>query len=375
MIDYLSGALLWFRRRAELLLDHLCALEIAPSIEPRVRSQIVKLESTINELSLLLEDPTLTDPSYTDQHLIGLRSWVRTVDDIEAVFLPLVESWGNDEEKMQRLTNRACQEANLTSAIQPITALYSPQYFFVREDLDVIYMPRLEGYFLLHLPDLYHEIGHVLLEQAHHILWEDFPRRIQEHFDREHLRGTLQNDPLASTGAYLYLADSWVNRWLIEFTCDIFATQLCGPAYGWSHMHLCASKGESESIYHPSAGEDALHPADEARWRVIAHTLGDMGFGAEAQEIERRWRSLVHSLGESEPTNFHIAYATDLLRDMQQQIRQGLVSLGVTFYSTSSTPQVSGSGPRLSDLLNYAWTKFWQAPSDYANWEASVLPI
>lgn len=371
MIDYLLGALPWLRRRAKLLLNRLRALEIPPSIASRLVAQIDKLESTVSDVSLRLEDPTLTDASYIGQHLIDFHNWVRTVDDIETVFLPLIESWGDDEEVMQKLANRVCQEANLPPTIQPITALYSPWYFFVRQDLDVIYMPRLESYFLLHLPDLYHEIGHVLLKQVHHVLWEDFPRRVQEHFGREHLRGTLQNDPLASTGTYLYLADSWVNRWLIEFTCDIFATYSCGPAYGWSHMHLCASKGEVESIYHPSAGEDALHPADEARWRVIAHALGDMGFEAEAQEIERRWRSLVRSLGESEPTNFHIAYPMNVLEDMQRQIQRGLMSLDVTLYQTSS--QGNGCEQRLSDLLNQAWTKFWQDPVKYADWETERL--
>ena len=44
MINYLLGALPWIQRRAELLLVHLHALEIPPSIEPHLEAQIVELE-------------------------------------------------------------------------------------------------------------------------------------------------------------------------------------------------------------------------------------------------------------------------------------------------------------------------------------------
>lgn len=364
MIDYLSGALPWLRRRAELVLTNMQSLSIPPAIRPRIEAQIEELKSTINEISGLLDDPTLANPDYINEHSIRFRKLVRVVDDVEAIFLPLVERWGRDEERMQQLLTKLCQNANLLSLVQPVIALYSWEYFFVLEYLHVIYMPRLEGHFWLHLPDLYHEVGHVLLEQMHTVLWGEFQERIRDHFDRQYARAKLENIPLASTEVYSTLADSW-RHWLIEFTSDIIATYLCGPAYGWSHLHLCASKGTT--AYHPSVGEESSHPADEARWRVIALVLDDIGWRIEQQQIESRWRSLIHSIGESEPTYFRIAYPANLLKDLRQQVKQGLTSLNVSLYSKSLASQ--GNGQELADLLNQAWSKFWQAPSEYVSWE------
>lgn len=372
MIDYLSGAIPWLLRRSEMLIEHLRAVEIPFSIEKRIKAQIVQLEKTVAEISDVLNDPEIDNPDYTDQNLIRFRRLVRSVDDIESIFLPLVEGWGKDQEAAQQLITRICHETNLPSSIRPIIALYSWQYFFVLEYLQVIYIPRLESKFLLHLPDLYHELGHAVLEQNVITLWGNLEDQIRDYFDREHTRGVLERDPLALSGIYLGLADSW-NRWLIEFTSDIIAAYLCGPAYAWSHIHLCAST--VTTVYYPNAGEDSTHPADEARWRAIALTLEDMGYGAEVRKIEKRWYSLVECLGEPEPTNFNLAYPQPLLKAMQKQIKQGLKSLGVHFYPTSHAMQSNVFGPELSDLLNYAWVRYWQSPSDYAAWEVTALPI
>lgn len=374
MKEYLLGALPWLYRRANLLQTKLTGLSVPASIQSNFNEQMAFLGATLEQILNRLDDPTLTHSNYTYFHLIDLKRWVRLLDDIEALFLPLIENWSNDSETVQSLLSRICGETHLPLSVRPIIAIYSTEYFYVFEGAQIIYIPRLEGHFLLHIPDLYHEIGHVLLAQVEEELWGDLKLRVSRHFNQKQIRGKLENDPLAIKGAYVSLEDSWNHHWLIEFTCDVFAAYLCGPAYAASHIHLCASKGSPGSIYHPETDDEtALHPADAARWHIIAYVLDDLGWISERRALETRWNSLVNIFEVKCPTHFHIAYPESLLREIQEQIKQGLSSLKIPTYTKPiGNANTSNS---FADILNEAWTIFWTSPESYNTWEETASPI
>ncbi len=135
MIDYLSGALSWLQRRNALLLGSLTTTPIPSSLARHIQLQAGVLKSIEQEIGDLLLDPSLSDPGFSDQHLVSFRNLVRQVDTIEALFLPLVERWGSDEEQMQQLAQRICRDGNLPDYVKPVVALYSHAYFYVFEDI------------------------------------------------------------------------------------------------------------------------------------------------------------------------------------------------------------------------------------------------
>ncbi len=179
------------RKRAQLLLDHLEKIDIPDAIEDRLDVQVSRLKGMIEQISERLSDPVLTNPKYVDQNLYKLQEWNKVVDELESIYLPLVESWGPDSYAIQDFLERICREANLGPTIRLVVALYSSNYFTVEENLHIIYLPRMEGHFLLHLPDIYHELGHIILDYKAEVVWQDFKKRIQEYFDREYQRAKL----------------------------------------------------------------------------------------------------------------------------------------------------------------------------------------
>lgn len=67
MIDYLSGVLPWFKRRAKFILARMDTLTISESIKVRLETQIEFLSYTILEIEKLENDPTLSKAEYVNQ--------------------------------------------------------------------------------------------------------------------------------------------------------------------------------------------------------------------------------------------------------------------------------------------------------------------
>jgi hypothetical protein len=118
--------------------------------------------------------------------------------------------------------------------------------------LNLLFVPLIEGDFLLHLPDLYHELAHPLLAVANDPALEPFQNAFYSAADRvmEHLEGLeRREDRRYGPRAYGLLlqrwVDAWIPYWLTEFFCDAFAACTVGPAYVWAHLHLIAKRGDN----------------------------------------------------------------------------------------------------------------------------------
>lgn len=149
-----------------------------------------------------------------------------------------------------------------------------------------------------------------------------------------------------------------------EFFCDLFGVLVAGPAFAWSHYHLCVKRGgdpfETPLIF------EATHPADGARIRAVLMMLTAAGFDAEMKLLEETWRDFIEIMDCRPTAEYRQAYPESLLSEIVSAAKEGIVGTGVvTAKPDALTPIVN--------LLNSAWQKFWRAPEDSRTWEAAQL--
>src|SRR5690606_27939625 len=161
---------------------------------------------------------------------------VGDLDELENVAVQVLVRWNDQDARANELVERIAQEIEYPLAA-PVVACQSREYYRIFPDLGLMLIPPAEGAFLLHLPDLYHELGHPLLtefndpkieplQKAFVALWLEAQSRIEEERDREEMRRL-------SPQAFRYYLDGWERSWRswsTEFVCEVFATHTLGAA-------------------------------------------------------------------------------------------------------------------------------------------------
>ena len=157
---------------------------------------------------------------------------------------------------------------------------------------------------------------------------------------------------------------SWSKYWMQEFFCDLFAVSTAGPAFAWSHYHLCVERGGDP--FETPLVSMTTHPADDARMRAALLMLTALGFDAEAQRIEGTWQDYVGTMDYFPAPEYRQCYPENLLSGIVAAAQEGIRGSGVVVARPDTlVPGVA--------LLNEAWRVFWQTPEDYQVWEAEKL--
>ncbi len=243
-------------------------------------------------------------------------------------------------------------------------------HYFSHPFTNVIFTPITESEFLLHMPDLYHEIGHCVLENMKSELrmkglsdnYELAFSRITEHYN-ELLRDKRREFGPEQISMVIERVHSHWKSWIIEFFCDLFALYTVGPAYAWSHLHLTMKRFVD---IHELSLLEQTHPSDESRMRTLLYGLKILGFDEQADKISSRWAEVTR-FWSSKPPEYQYAYPDKLLKDIAQMTLNGLKESGISI-AVSDALSANASGIRV--LLNRAWKEFWDSkPDDFRNWE------
>jgi hypothetical protein len=116
----------------------------------------------------------------------------------------------------------------------------------------------------------------------------------------------------------------------------------------------------------PTPFRPATHPADDARMRTLLTALRLSGFNKNASEIGVRWKEAMLLANASASPNYPFCYPEELIGFMVAAARQGVAEM-----------QCRMAAPRTTDpvhlLLNEAWTKFWNDPASYHQWERAAV--
>ncbi|KMQ69208.1 hypothetical protein ACM39_03645 [Chryseobacterium sp. FH2] len=142
-------------------------------------------------------------------------------------------------------------------------------YYWTIPQYDIIFLPVGEEQILLNLPDMYHEIGHLLYAMFGGKSCEISAVEIDRYF-----MGIKHKNKEIEIKKINFL---WCKKWIEEFTCDLTATYMIGPAYAWTHLKLLSNEFGKTDIYKPSSS----HPSDKARMRIIILMMDKLGLTEE----------------------------------------------------------------------------------------------
>lgn len=217
---------------------------------------------------------------------------------------------------------------------------------------------------------LFHEIGHPLLSTTNNPVVEPFRQTLNHvlqaamiYLDGECRAQERRRGPSRLLFTLECWARSWVS-WSVEFLCDLFGAFMIGPAFAWSHLHLCAKRG-GDPFGVPSFAPTS-HPPDAARMSLVLKGLARCGFTADVARLQDRWRAFLALVESQAEPEYGRCFPDQLLDEICRAAWDGVVALGCRIASPSTNDEVYG-------LLNRAWDEFWRDPAGYGSWEQGAV--
>src|SRR5262249_28854032 len=247
MDDYFTGALLQLLTRAGHLHTRV-PRDLPREFHTLVSACQAEVASITIDLRFLLEEPAMRLTANHPERLRMLRRAGAGLDVVETVGFAAIERANKEDLRLNALMDRIRLEVNYP-LLPPVVTSLSRAYFGIFPALNLLCVPLTEGRFLLHLPDLYHEIAHPLLRAGNNPVVDPFRQahdRVMQaavlYLDDELRAQERRRGPPQLVLTLECWVRSWVS-WSVELLCDLFAALTVGPAYAWSHLHLSAKRG------------------------------------------------------------------------------------------------------------------------------------
>lgn len=364
---YLDAAIRQAKERARLLKTKIPSPRSAELIGLQ-RLCETQLDGIIRQLDYLLDDPTILDPGSIRERIRFFRRALDQLADIETTGIAALNRTNDDDLFMNRLVLQLHQEIKHPLPA-PVVTCTARSYFAIHTGLHLLEVPPAESDFLLHLPDLYHEIAHTIIATRNNPKVEPFQRELgkflyalSQHFAAEQLANKRATGPTDYHAIVLATLERSWNHWAVELFCDLFATFTIGPAYAWAHFHLTA--GQDSDPYDAKVTRITSHPPDQARMEAILIGLDLLRI--DTKRIKQQWDALVAATGARQTPEYRKACPRQLLELAAVHGLEGTKKIGCRIVNEQTTSPIN-------DLLNNAWTKFWNNPATYHQWERQLM--
>jgi hypothetical protein len=330
-----------------------------------------ELVSAKQELEDLQNKPDLQHPDLQGVRLRRFRRAVDRISKLEVTGVAALSRPDRDDMFLTRLVDLIRKEIKYPSLPPAVTTL-SSNYFHIHNNLKLMFVPLSEGNYLLHLPDIYHELAHPLLFDDHNTSVKELRRcaDLAWAYALEYLASEIDHEQrrrVPQMNEYLFYFMLWKHSWrswIIEFFYDLFAIFTLGSAFAWSHIHLCM-KFEQDPFHVPTLSRSS-HPADHARMCVMLLGLEKGGDVKEVQDLQNRWDEYLRIANVKISANYKRCFPDDLL--------QRIVDLAYTGMHESPCRIVNASvNDPIHTILNEAWHKFWHHPHTYIDWEKTQV--
>ena len=369
MLDnYLRGTLPQLIERGRLLKEKI------PRTLPRDYERLIsacnsELDSIIRRLRDIQQAVGIENTTIQQAQLRKFRRAVTDLDHVETTGIVVLNRVHEDDHRANQLLYQICQEIKYPWITPTVTTL-STEYFYIDTKLNLMFIPLAEVNFLLHLPDLYHELGHSLLTTQDHPVLDRLRAcylkctdRIHDYFaeKKEELRTRSQ----AFKQSFEEWEFLWTEYWLREFFCDLFAILTLGPAFAWAHLHLYMKKG-GDGFAVPSDLRIVTHPADDARMQALLVALHKIGFVKDAHAIEDSWTKALRLTDETPKQDYVNCYPNELIFFVVEKVSEGVKEMACRIASPETTDPIHLR-------LNEAWEKFWADPEGYHRWESDAV--
>jgi hypothetical protein len=252
---------------------------------------------------------------------------------------------------------------------------------FADDDVSIIPSMRLPFYFfpcveqrgLRFQPLFFHEFGH-LLYKCHENELDALVGEFQQTVESELLPASQRNDQYAQEQASVRqsIVETWY-KWMQEFFCDAVGLVIGGPSFLHSFSEYINKFQLSDYYRQPSDLRASTHPISNLRITLLVERAQATGFDVDAQRISKQWNESARLLNLTE--DYHGFYTASLKPALIQTLDDMLVEVSPRECTKDDADGIGwDSEPRnLVALLNQVWLKYFQHPSEFAEWETSVL--
>ena len=329
-----------------------------------------RIDDIIDRFDYLLTDQTILLKELMKERIRMFRRTLGELSQIETTAIAALSRVHDDDIFLNKLVFQIHSEIGYPLSPPTVTCL-SREYFSINPALHLLEVPLAESDFLLHLPDLYHEIAHPLIATTNNPKVEPFQTEFgkfliveTQHFEAERAANVRRTGPAEYFGQVLDLFERFWTHWASELFCDLFASYTLGPAYAWSHLHLTA--GHEGDPFDVRLNRFMSHPPDEARMETMLIGLDLIGFRQVAQEIRGKWDAFLKSTGSVQTPLYRKACPVHLLEQAAIHALEGTKQIGCRIVNEATASPVH-------NLLNSAWGNFWANPNHYHAWERDAI--
>ncbi len=353
--------------RIEKMLEELASPKISKEIDPAFLQETERLLLELkNEIAALINSGDLEIEALASNNVIKYNTLHEGLLTIELFRYLIIINYGDAEEYFKKKIKRIYTEINCLQNPPIITTISnSENYYWALPSYDIIAVPTGEERSLLNLPDLYHEMGHLIYNQYAYYLKGSIEQSLKKYYADEIQRVVNEQRSASLIPFFREKLNYWIDSWVMEFTCDMIAVYLVGPAYAWTNLKLTTLSSGKDQIYLDSPS----HPSDEARMRAIFYLLEKMGHTAELAEIKLSWDAFLNATANGVPQNYAFVFPQIFLQELADNVLAGCQSIDLKSYQE----QIALHGNPVSKILNAAWEKLFVAPAAFHQWEKEQI--
>ncbi|MBN1416496.1 MAG: hypothetical protein JW973_15435 [Bacteroidales bacterium] len=361
--NYINSTIIEMQERAKYLKTKMPVPLLDSCYYPIISQVNKELDELINHLEKLLIEPKFQIPSNQKAKLSFLQRIISSIDILENEVVSCINRWDDNDIALTKLIDEICKEIKFP-LVSPIVTGLSQNYYCIDVYHNLLKVPLLEAEFFLHMPDLYHELAHLLLFHKNNPdslafleYWGKFNQQVNSHFLEAYNR-YVQNNGRMIAEQCNYLKSLWIESWSAEFFCDLFAVYTLGPAFVWANLHLCVKRVQNPFVISDS------HPSDNARMEAAIKGLRMLEFENEADEISEYWKSFTNqtSILAGIDSLYKLAYNNSLIEQCVVMVLKATKEINCNIaYPT----EIFG----FRKTLNEAWNLFISEPESYFQWE------
>jgi hypothetical protein len=367
MNRFIKGIFYELVGRIEKMEEALRGPDISEDIDVAfLKETFAQLDSLKQEILSVDVSGDLDISELTSNNIIRYNTFYEEFLNIELFRYLIIISYGAAEVYFKQQITRIYDEIGCLQKPPLITTISnSENYYWALPIYDVIAVPTGEEKNLLNLPDLYHEIGHLIEKQYATFLQGDIHKTIADYFHSEIKRTKFEERPKSLIPFLEEKQLHWSGSWVMEFTCDLIATYLVGSAYAWTNLKLTTISSGQNRIYKDSP----THPSDEARMRAVFCMLTRMGETVELPELNNFWKHFLDSTKNAIPDHYHYIFPQAILVKLADSVFDGCINIGLRSYKE----QIQRFGSPVTKLLNDAWKEVLHSPGNFRKWEMKLI--
>ena len=338
-------------------------------IQDYVKEIYDKTDQIRQEIEVLLSDPDLGNAKLLSNQFFAFSRLAEKLSEIEWYPLPAITRYNDTDYYLGYVCALLAHQVRYPLQI-PLVSGFSSDYYGAIPPYRLIKVPAAEHLFLLGLPDLCHELGHILFSNYTGTFLGNFLSDLSSYIQSEKQRRIREEAPPNYQVLYDRLETEWKDRWTTEFASDVIAAFIVGPAFGHTHLRLCC--GLDPDVFRPGFGESSTHPSGESRIRAIVAMLKRIGLDEDSKVIQDQWLKYLSAIGSKKPMEYDHCYPDALIDSLAREVHDGCVEIGLMSYKDQ---QGTDNDINLVALFNEAWTVLLTNPQGYAEWESGQVRL